>query len=125
MGSIKRWAFIAPTFRKKDGEDLNMSVAKSADKPQQRYKKVPWIFSMITAILWGMLFLFLGKLHGMWDMFEGEYPLFFASLIGIAKTKLSTVQAVLFAVLDAAVAGWLLGWLFASLLRRMPSSTEV
>ena len=121
MGFIKRWAFIAPTSKKKDGEDLIMSDTKSADKPQQRYQKVPWIFGVITAILWGLLFLFFGRLHGMWDMFEGEYPLFFASLIGIAKTRLSVGQAVLFAALDGAVAGWVLGWLYRSILRRMLS----
>lgn len=99
-----------------------MSNWEVSDRQGKKYTKVPWILSRVTAIFWGLLFWFLGRLHGMWTMYEGQFPLAMASVVGMAKTKLSVMQALLLAALDGAVAGWLLGWLLRFLLRRMPSN---
>ncbi len=98
-----------------------MSASDATDKKNANYAKVPWIFSLGAAILWALIFWFLGRLHGMWRMYEGEFPLIIASLLGITKTNLSATQALLLAALDGAGAGWLSGWLFRFFLKHLSS----
>lgn len=86
--------------------------------PQKRFKNLPWYFSLIISVGWGLLFIIFGNLHGMWEMFENTYPSFSIRLFSLALGELSPLESLLLIMLDGAIAGWLLGWLFRYLLRR-------
>ena len=94
--------------------------ANPMQQPRKPYRLMPLFFALVTSLFSGFLFLTFGRLHGMWDMFERWYPFFFANLFGVVETGLSNVQALLWAMLDGAVLGGVIGWLFRRLLLRRP-----
>lgn len=82
----------------------------------QRLKKLlPAGLALIFALFWGLVYMFFSLLHGMQAMFDRQFPFLFAALLGIPNESMSLVSGVFFAMLDAAVFGFVLGWLVRGL----------
>jgi len=73
-------------------------------------KYLPFIIALSVALFWGFVYITLGKMHGMWDMFDQGFPFLFASVTGIHKAAMPPVAGMFFAMIDGAVAGGIFGW---------------
>jgi len=79
-------------------------------------RRFPLIAAVSLAILWGLVYLAFGVLHGMWSMFDQEFPFVVARLLGVVHSSMSPLAGAAFAMLDGALAGGLLGWGFRKVL---------
>lgn len=102
-----------------------MPTSNSSIKLRWMLKRIPWILSLATALVWGLLYLMLGRLHDMWKMFDREFPFFIAWLIGIHKGTMTPITGTLFALLDGALFGGVFGWLFRYVLLRKGSAADL
>lgn len=102
-----------------------MSTSNSSEKLRWLLKKMPWILSLATALAWGLLYLMFGKFHGMWKMFDREFPFFIAWILGIHQGTMTPITGTLFALLDGALFGGVFGWLFRYALLRKDSKTDL
>lgn len=84
-------------------------------------RRLPLIVSLIFGMLWGMMYLVFGGLHGMWRMFDKEFPLFIASALGLHPNSMSVLAGTLSAVGDGALGGFLLSWAFTFFIKKMVS----
>lgn len=102
-----------------------MSTSNSPEKLKRMLKRMPWILSLVTALVWGLLYFMFGKLHDMWKMFDREFPFFIAWISGIHKGTMTPITGTLFALLDGAFFGGVFGWLFRYALLRKGSATDL
>ncbi|OGC01045.1 hypothetical protein A2V82_00490 [candidate division KSB1 bacterium RBG_16_48_16] len=72
------------------------------------FKRLPWTAAVTIAIVWGLVYLFFGRLHGMWDMFDRWFPFFIMRIIGM-KQPMPVLLGLFFAMLDGAVLGFIFG----------------
>ena len=77
---------------------------------------MPFGTALVLAIFWGFIYYFFNILHGMPKMFDRLFPFFFASLFGVHSEIMSVFSGMMFAMLDAAVFGFVLGWLIIHIL---------
>jgi hypothetical protein len=75
--------------------------------------KLPLIAALAVALMWGLIYLFFGRLSGMWGMFDRGFPFLTAWIIGIHPGAMTVWEGMFFASLD----GLIFGWFFGSLLR--------
>jgi hypothetical protein len=62
------------------------------------------------------MYFFFGRMHAMWQMFDKEFPLVVAAIVGVHKGNMSPLTGVLFAFADGMIVGGVLGFLFSRLL---------
>lgn len=119
MRSINHWEFIAPTFERVmeiQQENVNKVAETQATLRTQKalrlMKHVPLAMAIVFGLLWTIVFLFLGRLHAMWPMYDAEFPFLLSSMLGIHKETMSPVTGALFAFMDAALMTYILARLF-------------
>jgi len=72
-------------------------------------RRIPLLIGVLFGLFWATAFLALGRLHGMWPMFEREFPFFIASLLGLHMVKMPWWVGVTAAFVDGALVGVLSG----------------
>jgi hypothetical protein len=80
------------------------------------FRKLPWISGLIVGVFWGLTYLLLGRLSGMWRMFHLNFPFFLMKVFGLHRAGVSVEWQVFFAALDGALFGAILGWLLRLLI---------
>ena len=96
-----------------------MTTSEQSVKVQTVLKSVPWVAGVALALVWGVLYFVFDKFHGMQKMFDLQFPFFIAAISGVHSESMSLLSGMLFAMLDGALAGTLLGLLCRFVLRRM------
>jgi len=79
-------------------------------------RRIPLLTSLIFGSLWAFMYFFFGRMHAMWQMFDKEFPLVVAAIVGVHKGNMSPLTGVLFAFADGMIVGGVLGFLFSRLL---------
>lgn len=79
---------------------------------------LPLILGVVVGCAWAGMYLFLGRLHGMWGMFDEEFPFFFAASIGVRREAMSILEGASFASIDGALIGFLVGFLLKRIVLR-------
>ena len=77
----------------------------------RKTNQIPWIVALTFGVFWSATYLLLGRMHGMWPMFNSEFPFSTAHLFISRIAELPTALGALFAFLDGAVAGFAGGWI--------------
>ena len=72
---------------------------------------IPWILAALFGVFWSTTYLFLGVLHGMWPMFDSEFPFLIAHLLGLHIGHLSIPVRALLVFADGGLIGFVLAWL--------------
>ena len=78
--------------------------------------RIPLIVAFSLALFWGIVYVAFGIMHGMWGMFDQEFPFVIARLLGVTRHSMSPLVGTAFATLDGALAGGILGWVFKKVL---------
>ena len=95
-------------------------MSRADDRGSRRSKEVirrmPLLTSLIFGSMWAFMYFFFGTLHAMWRMFDKEFPLFLATIVGVHKGNMSPLTGVLFAFADGIVIGGILGFVVMLLL---------
>ena len=73
---------------------------------------IPWIVALLFGVLWSAAYLLLGQMHGMWPMFNSEFPFSTARLFTSRIAGLRPAFGAIFAFLDGAIAGLVASWIF-------------
>ena len=72
---------------------------------------IPWIVALAFGVLWSAAYLLLGRMHGMWLMFNSEFPFLTARLFTSRIAELSPILGASFAFLDGALVGLAASWI--------------
>jgi hypothetical protein len=89
---------------------------KLARKSKKFIRRIPLVMGLMFGLLWAFMYFFFGRLHAMWRMFDREFPLFVATVVGVHKGSMSPLTGLLFAFADGAVIGGIMGFLFTHLI---------
>ncbi len=98
---------------------------KDADRSGRLSKfirRIPLLTSVVLGFLWAFIYVFLGRLHAMWQMFDKGFPFLVASVLGIHPGWMTELTGVIFAFIDGAIVGGFVGWVFTSFLRKYTMS---
>lgn len=86
--------------------------SKTIDLPVSKQANyIPWIVALIFGVIWSVTYLVLGRMHGMWPMFNGEFPFMTAHLFTFQSAELSATLGGLFAFIDGAIVGLAGSWI--------------
>jgi len=83
-------------------------------------RRIVILSTLAGALLWTTIFLFFGRLHGMWPMFHDDYFFVLMRLFPLHGQSPSFLTATLFAFGDGAVFGVLIGLVLKLLLKKLP-----
>ena len=72
---------------------------------------IPWIVALTFGVFWSATYLILGRMHGMWPMFNSEFPFSTARLFTSQIAELPTALGALLGFVDGAVAGLAASWI--------------
>ena len=88
------------------------STPRTVSRPASRKANyIPWIAALIFGVLWSLVYLVLGRMHGMWPMFNSEFPFSTVRLFTSQIAELPTVLGALFAFVDGSVVGLAASWI--------------
>ena len=85
------------SFRDEDNENIRGIIQFS-----------PLKIAFITGLFWVFVYLSLGRLHGMWPMFDKEFPFLVASVFGVHTGTISVLTGAVLAFTDAVIVGFTL-----------------
>jgi hypothetical protein len=98
----------------------SVPISQADDRQSRESKKLirgmPLLMSLVFGLLWAFTYFFFGRLHAMWRMFDKEFPLFLATILGVHKASMSPLTGLLFAFAEGVVIGGVLGFVFIYLL---------
>lgn len=84
---------------------------KSERRGKRTSSRIPWIVAILLGMFWSTTYLFIGQLHGMWPMYNGEFPFLIARLFTSQVAKLSVAAAAISTFTDGALVGLVGSWL--------------
>ena len=87
------------------------SARANGQRVTRKTNYIPWIIAIIFGVLWSAAYVLLGRMHGMWPMFNSEFPFSTAHLFTSRVAELSVGVGALFAFIDGAVAGLAGSWI--------------
>ncbi len=90
---------------------LNSTAQTMSLRASKKANYIPWIVALIFGALWSATYLILGRMHGMWPMFNSEFPFSTARLFTSRIAELSPALSAVFAFLDGAVVGSAASWI--------------
>ena len=79
---------------------------------------LPLVVALGFGAFWAVLYLFLGRIHGMWAMFDKEFPFLITAVLGIHEAEMSPGVGALLAFVDSVVAVFLILWTLRFLVAR-------
>lgn len=88
-----------------------------ANRIQRTVQRLPFMMALVFGTLWGLSYLFLGRLHEMWPMFDKEFPFLLPSLLGVHKGTMKPIVGMLFAFMDGALVAFTVSGLFVLITR--------
>jgi hypothetical protein len=74
---------------------------------------LPFLIGFLFGLLWALVYVLLGDLHGMWAMYDREFPFLLAKLLGLRVSLMPWRAGILLAFADGGVAGIVITWILS------------